>query len=93
MYRDGPTGRRAALASGPDVSEVVTAVRQAPGRGDAKIRDAAEQLGLSEEQVRVAVDFATSHRREIERRIALNDVAAQRARELAERLAGSESTW
>ena len=89
VYRSGSTGRRAALAAGPDVSEVVTAVRHAPGGGDAKIRDAAEQLGLPEEQIRVAVDFATAHAQEIEERIALNDTAAERARELAEQLARS----
>ena len=87
VYRGGPTGRRAALAAGPDVSEVVTSVRHAPGRGDAKIRDAAKQLGLPEEHVRLAVDFAAAHPREIADRIALNDAAGERARELAEQRA------
>jgi hypothetical protein len=87
VYRDGPTGRRAALAAGPDVWEIVLAVRHAPGRGEAKLRDAAKQLALPEPQVRIAVDFASAYPREIEQRIALNDAAAVRARELAEQRA------
>jgi hypothetical protein len=83
VYRDGPTGRRAALAVGPDVWEVIVAVRHAAGRGEAKLRDAAKQLGLPEAQIRVAVDFASAYSQEIEDRIALNDAAAERARELA----------
>jgi hypothetical protein len=83
VYRSGPSGRRSALVAGPDVSEVVTAVRHAPGRGDAKIRDAAEQLGLPEEQIRVAIDFAAAHVQEINDRITLNDTAAERARALS----------
>jgi hypothetical protein len=84
VYRDGPTGRRAALAVGPDVWEVVLAVRHAPGRGEAKLRDAAKQLDLPEGQIRVAIDFSAAYPQEIEDRIALNDAAAERARKLAE---------
>ena len=87
VYRDGPTGRRAGLAVGPDVWEVILAVRQSRGRGEAKVRDAARQLGVPEAQVRVAVDFAAAYPREVEARIALNEAAAERARELAEQRA------
>lgn len=84
VYRDGPTGRRAALAGGPDVWEVIVALRHAPGRGEGKVVEAAEQMGLPERMVRLAVSFASQHRHEIEERIRLNDAAAQQARELAE---------
>jgi hypothetical protein len=86
-YRDGPTGRRAALVAGPDVWEVVLAVRHAPGRGEAKLRDAAKQLGLPEGQIRLAVEFAAAYPQEIEDRIAMNDAAAERAREVAQQRA------
>jgi hypothetical protein len=33
IYRDGPTGRRAGLAGGPDIWEIVRAVTEACGRG------------------------------------------------------------
>ena len=87
VYRDGATGRRTALAGGPDVWEVVLAVRSAPGPEDAKVRDAAEQMGLAERLVRLAVNFASAHPDEIEQRLAMNDEAAARARELAEQRA------
>jgi hypothetical protein len=87
VYRDGPSGRRAALAGGPDVWEVVLAVRHAPGRGDDKIADAAEQTDLPDRLVRLAIDFAAAYPEEIEQRIALNDAAAEQARRVAEQRA------
>ena len=87
VYRDGPSGRRAALAGGPDVWEVVLGVRHAPGQGEAKIAGAAEQMGLAERLIRAAVNFAAAHPEEIEQRIALNDAAAERAKRLDEQRA------
>jgi hypothetical protein len=84
VYRDGPAGRRAALATGPDVWEVVSGVRHATGRGEARIRDAATQMGLPERLVSLAVNFAAAHPDEIEERITLNEEAARRAQALAE---------
>lgn len=87
VYRDGPSGRRAGLAGGPDVWEVVLAVRHAKGKGDARVADAAKQMSLPESWVRLAVNFASEYDEEIEERIALNDAAAERARELSEQRA------
>jgi hypothetical protein len=87
VYRDGATGRRAALAGGPDVWEVVAAVRHAPGDGDAKVAGAAVQTALPERLIRAAVNFAAAYPEEIEQRIAINDAAAERARQLAEQRA------
>lgn len=84
VYRGGPSGRRAGLAAGPDVSEVITAVRHAPGRGVRTIGTAAAQLGIPEHLVRLAVDFAAAHPDEIDARIAANEAAAEQARRLAE---------
>jgi len=56
VYRDGPTGRRAGLLGGPEVWEVVRAVR-----------------------------FDAAFPDEIDARIAADEVAARRARELIER--------
>jgi hypothetical protein len=87
VFRDGPTGRRAALAGGPDVAEVVVAVRHAPGRGDAKVRGAAEQMDVPERLVRLAVDYASAYPEEIEERIARQEAAAEEARARAEQRA------
>jgi hypothetical protein len=84
VYRDGPTGRRAALAVGPDVWEVVSALRYTKGTQEHRIAVLAEQFGLHPRHIRVAIDFAAAHRDEIEAQVAANDAAAERARELAE---------
>ena len=84
VYRDGPTGRRAALAVGPDVWEVVSALRHTTGSEEQRVRALAEQFALHPRHIRVAIDFAASHGEEIGAQVAANDAAAVRARELAE---------
>jgi hypothetical protein len=76
-----------ALVISPDIWEVVLAIRHAPGKGEAKVRDAAKQLGLPEGQIRLAVDFAAAYPQEIDDRIALNDAGAVRARAVAQQRA------
>ena len=82
VYRDGATGRRPGLMNGPDVWEVVLALRSVTGSGEKKIANAAAQLDLPVRSVRLAVDFAAEYPDEIERRIELNEAAAERARRL-----------
>ena len=79
VYRDGPAGRRAAVAGGPDVWEIVTALRHTGRRGEARVGAAAEQLDIAEQLVRTAVSFATAHPDEVEAMIDRNEVAATRA--------------
>jgi hypothetical protein len=88
VYRDGPTGRRAALAAGPDVWEVLSALRFTSGPEERRIAALAEQFDLHPRHIRTAVDFAALHREEIEAQIAANDAAAEAARDLASRRAG-----
>ncbi|MGH3441759.1 MAG: hypothetical protein ACRDUY_06895 [Nitriliruptorales bacterium] len=85
VYRDGPTGRRAGLAVGPDVWEVIGTVRQVTGSGEAKVRNTAEMLSLPERWVRLAVEFYAAFPDEIDERIRRNDEAAAQMRERAER--------
>ena len=66
VYRTGPAGRRAAVAGGPDVWEVVVATRHTRQRGDARVGATAEQLGVPEQLVRTAVAFAAVHPDEVE---------------------------
>ena len=60
VYRDGSAGRRAAVAGGPDVWEVVVATRHTRKRGDARAAAAAEQLGVAERLVRGPPESATA---------------------------------
>lgn len=83
VYRDGPTGRRAALAVGPDVWEVVSALRFTDGPQERRVNELAEQFDLHPRHIRVAIDFAAVHRSEIAEEVARNDEAAQRAQQIA----------
>lgn len=83
VYRDGPAGRRAAVAGGPDVWEIVVALRHTRKRGDARVVAAAEQLDVAEQLVRTAVSFAAAHPDEVEAMIRRNESAAERAEKAA----------
>lgn len=87
VYRGGPTGRRAALAVGPDVWEVVSALRHTSGGDEERVQVLAEQFELHPRHIRTALDFAADHRADIDRQVAENEAAAERARQVAERRA------
>jgi len=83
VYRGGAAGRRAAVAGGPDVWEIVAALRHAEGTGESRVSAAAEQLGLHEHIVRLAIAFASEYPGEVQDMISANEVAAERARQAA----------
>ena len=85
VYRDGPTGRRAGLLGGPDVWEVVRAVRGMVAQGEQRVRRVAAERALPVERVRLAVDFYAEFPDEVDARITADEVAARHARELIER--------
>jgi hypothetical protein len=87
VFRDGPSGRRPGLSGGPDVVEVMVGVKYAAGRGDAKVRDAAEQMSLPERLIRLAIDYASAYPEEIEGRIARYEAALEEAKAMAEQRA------
>src|SRR2546429_2318511 len=57
VFKDGPTGRRAALALGPDVWEVARVVRELDERGDRALEGAADLLALPRERIDVALRY------------------------------------
>lgn len=83
VFKPGPAGRRAALAGGPDVWEIASALRHVKGRETQRIRALAEQFGLHERQVAIAIDYAAAHRDEIERLVRLNDAALAEVERIA----------
>lgn len=85
VYRSGPAGRRATLAGGPDVWEIVRAVRLTPGKGDQRLRRVADEAGLRLDQLGLAVDFYAAYPEEVDARIAADEDAARRAREMIDR--------
>lgn len=84
-YRDGPTGRRAALVGGPDVWEIIRALKEIPGKDEQRIDALADQLGLAPQRIRLAVDFYSVFSEEIEARIAADERAGEQLRELIDR--------
>ena len=85
IYRDGPTGRRAGLVAGADVWEIVRAVSASKGRGEKRLRAAADTTGLPLSQVRLAVGVYAAHSDEIDERIEADDREAERVRQLTTR--------
>lgn len=79
VFRSGPAGRRAALAGGPDVWEVMATLKSGKARGDAALSATAGLLALTESQVRTAVRYYGAFTDEIDRRIALNTEDADEA--------------
>lgn len=75
VFKSGPTGRRAALAGGPDVWEFIAALRATSGNEQDRVEQVAEQLGTHPRQVAIALSYAADHPDEIETRIAANEAA------------------
>ncbi len=86
VFRPGPTGRRAGLAGGPDVWEVVRAVKSArasdPGLPeDELINLISENTGMLVRSLRIAVRYWASYPVEIDAEIAAADAAEEAAEE------------
>jgi hypothetical protein len=85
-FREGPSGRRAALAAGPDVWEVIETLNGTGLSGEQAIAAAAEWGNLAPAQVRVAVRYYADYRDEVDGRILLNRQEAERQRAAWERM-------
>lgn len=85
VFRDGPSGRRAALAAGADVWEVIETLRGTGLTGEQAIAATAEWGSLSTAQVRAAAGYYADFREEIDERIAFNRSEAERLRAAFER--------
>jgi sulfur carrier protein ThiS len=83
VFKPGPSGRRAALAGGPDVWEIAAALRHVRGSEPKRVAALAEQFGMHERQVVIALNYAAAHRDEIEERIRINDRALEEAERVA----------
>jgi addiction module HigA family antidote len=80
IFRSGPTGRRAALAGGPDVWEVIRAVKSAhaaePGlNGDDLISLVSDNTGIALRLVSTAVRYWAAYPSEVDAEIAAADAA------------------
>jgi hypothetical protein len=79
IFKDGPSGRRAALAYGPDVWEVIKFLREVDERGPAAIDAAAEVLAVDTSRIAAAISYYGDYSEEIDAEIAAADEASARA--------------
>lgn len=79
VFKEGPTGRRAALAIGPDVWEVVTFLRQIDERGEAAMQAAAETFALPVPWLRAALHYHASYPAEIDAEMQQSEEESRRA--------------
>lgn len=79
VFRSGPSGRRAALAGGPDLWEVLSTLKSGKARGEEAISATADLLSLTDTQVRTAVRYYGAFPEEVDDRIARNAEDADEA--------------
>ncbi len=84
VYRGSGQDRRAALAGGPDVWEIVARLRELEGSEEERIATLAAETDLHPRQLRTALEFAARHPQEIEHRLVRNERAIAESREAAE---------
>jgi hypothetical protein len=84
IYRAPSHDRRAALAGGPDVWEIVARLHQLRGSEERRIAMLAAESDLHPRLIRVALDYAAAHPEEIQARITRNEAAAQASRRMTE---------
>lgn len=83
LFKDGPSGGHAALAYGPDVWEIVKALREVDERGASAVDAVAAVLNLPPARVRAAMRYYAAHQNEIDEQIATADAAS----------VGAEAAW
>src|SRR6266851_3356089 len=79
IFKDGPSGRRAALAYGPDVWEVIKFLHEVDERGPAAIDAAAEVFAVDTSRISTAISYYGDYSDEIDAEIAEADEASARA--------------
>lgn len=80
VFRGAGHERRAALAAGPDVWEIVARLQELDGADEQRIHALSEESALHPRVIRLALDYAAVHADEVQARIDENRIAAEAAR-------------
>ena len=83
IFRGPAHERRAALAAGPDVWEVVARLQQLGGSEEQRISLLADESDLHPRLIRIALDYAAEHADEVRERIDRNRDMTERSRTMA----------
>src|SRR5689334_18296817 len=75
FFNPGPTGWRAVVSGAADVWEIVSDLRRFEGSEAEKLAALAEEIGVHERLIVIALNYAASHRDEIDARVRANDEA------------------
>ena len=83
-FRGPAHDRRAALAAGPDVWEIVARLQELAGSEEERISLLSAESELHPRLIRVALDYAADHVDEVRERIDRNRAMAERSRRTSE---------
>lgn len=83
VFRGPAHGRRAALAAGPDVWEIVARLQELDGSEEQRIATLAEETSIHPRLIRLALDYAAEHREAIQSQIDRNHALAERREHVA----------
>lgn len=84
IFRGPAHDRRAALAAGPDVWEVVARLQELEGGEEQRVSLLAAESDLHPRLIRIALDYAAEHSDEVRQRIARNQGMTERSRRMAQ---------
>jgi hypothetical protein len=84
IFRGPAHDRRAALAAGPDVWEVVARLQELDGGEEQRISQLAAESDLHPRLIRIALDYAADHPDEVQARIDRNKAMAEHSRRMAQ---------
>jgi len=79
IFRGAAHDRRAALAAGPDVWEIVSRLQELDGAQEQRVAVLAEESGLHPRLIRLALDYAAERPLEIRERIKRHREAIERS--------------
>jgi hypothetical protein len=72
-FNPGPTGWRACVSGGADVWEIVSDIRRFKGSDAERIAALSGETGIHRRQIEIALNYAASHRDEVDARVRAND--------------------
>ena len=81
IFRGPAHDRRAALAAGPDVWEIIARLQELDGSEEQRISLLSTESDLHPRLIRIALDYAAGHSDEIQTRIDRNRAIAEQSRQ------------
>jgi hypothetical protein len=84
IFRGPAHDRRAALAAGPDVWEIIARLQELAGTEEQRITLLSEESDVHPRLIRIALDYAADHANKISERIDRNRAMAKRSHETAQ---------